>query len=82
LHKGGAANGLFILITADDKEDRPVPGEAYSFSVLKQAQALGDFEALRAKGRRVIRFHLDRRIQAGIDTVTTLAQAAVNKILG
>jgi glucose-6-phosphate isomerase len=82
LHKGGAANGLFIIITADDKDDRPVPGEPFTFSVLKQAQALGDFEALRAKGRRVIRFHLDRRIQAGIDEITTLAKTAVNKILG
>jgi transaldolase/glucose-6-phosphate isomerase len=82
LHKGGAANGMFILITADDKDDRAIPGEPFSFSVLKQAQALGDFEALRAKGRRVIHFHLDRRIQAGIDGVATLAKTAVNKLLG
>ncbi len=77
LHKGGAANGLFILMTADDEHDVPVPGELYSFAVLKQAQALGDFEALRSKGRPVIRFHLGRNIQAGLEHLAEFVKEAV-----
>lgn len=82
LHKGGPAQGLFILITADDQQDRPIPGEPYTFGILKQAQALGDYEALRAKGRPVIRFHLTARIPAGLDQMTNLLKAAVDTRLG
>jgi len=58
LHKGGPEKGLFILITTDEPEDLDVPGEQYSFGVLKSAQALGDYEALKQRGRRVVRIHL------------------------
>jgi transaldolase/glucose-6-phosphate isomerase len=80
LHKGGGANGLFILITAEDREDLPVPGHPYTFSVLKQAQALGDFQALASKGRPVLRFHLGTTIQAGLDSLTSLVKAALRKL--
>ena len=52
LHKGGPDTGVFIQITAPDEVDFPVPGAPYSFSVLKDAQALGDFQSLVAHGRR------------------------------
>lgn len=58
IHKGGPDSGLFIVITTDESEDIQVPGEAYTFGVLKQAQSIGDFQALKNKGRRVIRVHL------------------------
>jgi len=80
LHKGGPPSGLFILITADDKQDEAVPGEPFTFSVLKQAQALGDFEALRSRGRPVIRFHLGRNIQAGLDRISSFLKTAVAKL--
>ncbi len=57
IHKGGPAGGHFIEITCDDLEDMPIPGEAYSFGVLKSAQAVGDFEALKQKGRPIIKLH-------------------------
>ena len=60
LHKGGANNGLFIQITADDAQDLPIPGEPYTFSVLKHAQALGDLRSLVSKQRRVLRLHLGK----------------------
>jgi transaldolase/glucose-6-phosphate isomerase len=62
LHKGGANNGLFIQITADDAQDLPIPGEPYTFSVLKQAQALGDLGSLVSKQRRVLRLHLGQDV--------------------
>jgi len=58
LHKGGPNSGVFFQLGAKDDVDFPVPGEAYSFSVLKEAQALGDFRALKARGRRVVRIDL------------------------
>jgi hypothetical protein len=67
LHKGGPDAGVFIQINAADKVDFPVPGEPYSFSILKQAQALGDFRALSSRGRRVIRVDLGSNALAGLD---------------
>jgi glucose-6-phosphate isomerase len=80
LHKGGPNNGLFMQITCDDAGDVPIPGEPYTFSVLKQAQALGDLAALQGKGRRVIRIHLGADIQAGLDQLTGISQAAVERL--
>ena len=58
LHKGGPNTGVFLQIVGDDPKDIPIPGERLSFGVLKQAQALGDFQALRNHGRRVLRVQL------------------------
>lgn len=58
-HKGGPNSGVFLLVTAADSSGTPVPGTDYSFSALKTAQALGDFEALAAAGREVIHYHLE-----------------------
>ena len=57
LHKGGPRNGVFIQITAEDADDLSIPGENYSFGVLKRAQALGDFQSLSHRGFRVMRLH-------------------------
>ncbi|KAF0106467.1 MAG: transaldolase / glucose-6-phosphate isomerase [Anaerolineaceae bacterium] len=58
LHKGGPDTGLFLQITADPVEDLEIPGQGLTFGVLERAQALGDYEALAARGRRVLRLHL------------------------
>ena len=65
LHKGDRGNGLFIQFTSDPLRDVAIPDEAgkpdssgMTFGLLKMAQALGDKQALRDAGRRVIRFHL------------------------
>ena len=66
LHKGGPDTGLFIQITAADKVDLPIPSEPYTFSVLKQAQALGDFRSLSAHRRRAIRVDLGKDVVKGL----------------
>lgn len=58
LHKGGGDNGLFIQITQDPKIDFEIPEQGVHFATLERAQALGDLEALRSRGRRAIRVHL------------------------
>ena len=60
LHKGGPDSGLFFVITADQGTEMPVPGMAYSFNYLSQAQAMGDLRALAERGRRVAHLHLQR----------------------
>jgi hypothetical protein len=72
LHKGDGGRGLFIQFTSDWAADAPIPDDAgapdssISFGVLKQAQALGDAQALRDAGRQVIRFHLGTDVVGGL----------------
>ncbi|MGA7613666.1 MAG: glucose-6-phosphate isomerase [Thermoanaerobaculia bacterium] len=75
-HKGGPNEGVFIQLTSDD-EELPIPGEKFGFAVLKEAQALGDFAALVAHGRRAIRVHLGGDATAGLKTFAHLLGQAV-----
>jgi len=65
-YKGGPNSGVFVLITCDDADDVPVPGRRYSFGVVKAAQALGDLQVLRERGRRAVRVHLGSDVKAGL----------------
>ncbi len=61
LHKGGPNTGVFLILTAEPSPDLTIPGEPYSFGILEQAQALGDFESLSRAGRRALHLHLPLR---------------------
>ena len=67
LHKGGPDSGVFFQIIANDRVDFAIPGEPYTFTILKQAQALGDFRALVKRGRRVIGIDLGDNTQAALE---------------
>ena len=58
LHKGGANNGVFVLVSDTPAQDVDIPGQAFSFGTLELAQALGDFNSLDATGRRAVHIHL------------------------
>ena len=58
LHKGGANNGVFVLISDTPEPDLDIPGQLYTFGTLEFAQALGDFNSLDATSRRAIHVHL------------------------
>ena len=77
LHKGGASTGVFFQITANDAQDFAVPGEAYTFGILKQAQALGDFHSLSKRGRRAIRVDLGNDTIGGLKKLHALVTEAV-----
>jgi len=64
-HKGGPNGALAFVITADDESETGIPEAGYSFSMLKRAQALGDFQTLEAHGRRVVRIHVTGSDPAG-----------------
>lgn len=66
LHKGGPDRVVLLLLTSDDPADLPVPSYPYTFSVLKHAQALGDFQALQERRRRVLRLHLGSSPESGL----------------
>jgi transaldolase / glucose-6-phosphate isomerase len=57
-HKGGPANGLFIQLYQPPGEDVEIPEAGYSFGHLKNAQALGDMQTLRAHGLEVVRIEV------------------------
>lgn len=72
LHKGGPDKGIFLMITTDHPFDLTIPGQFYSFGVLEDAQALGDYEALQRHGRRVLRIHLPQPLQRSLEKLCSL----------
>jgi glucose-6-phosphate isomerase len=66
LHKGGPPTGVFLQVTAADREDAEIPDRPFTFGQLKRAQAIGDFASLVAHGRPVVRLHLGSDIGAGL----------------
>ncbi|MEO8034008.1 MAG: hypothetical protein ABI837_06205, partial [Acidobacteriota bacterium] len=79
LHKGGAPNGVFIQMIGSGGSDIALPGEKFSFAVLAQAQALGDYQSLKSRGRRSIRVDLGADIEAGMQKLAEIVKNAVVK---
>ncbi|HYM08005.1 MAG TPA: bifunctional transaldolase/phosoglucose isomerase [Terriglobales bacterium] len=65
-YKGGPNSGVFLQVTCDDAADLPVPGQTYTFGVVKAAQARGDFQVLAERGRRALRVHLGKDLASGL----------------
>jgi transaldolase / glucose-6-phosphate isomerase len=68
-YKGGPNTGVFLQITCDDAQDLRVPGQKYTFGVVKAAQARGDFQVLSERHRRALRVHLGSDVAAGLRTI-------------
>ena len=71
-YKGGPNSGVFLQITSDDEFDLPVPGQKYTFGVVKAAQARGDYQVLLDRGRRALRVHLGPDVTAGLRQLASL----------
>ena len=76
-YKGGPNSGVFLQITCDDSVELPVPGQKYTFGVVKAAQARGDFQVLAERGRRALRVHLGSNLKAGLAALQTAIQKAL-----
>ena len=76
-YKGGPNTGVFLQITCDDTVELPVPGQKYTFGVVKAAQARGDFQVLAERGRRALRVHLGKDLKAGLATLHAAIQKGV-----
>jgi hypothetical protein len=59
LHKGGPNTGLFLQVIDDPGDELPIPGKPFGFRRLIRAQAAGDLETLKDRGRRVARVRLE-----------------------
>jgi glucose-6-phosphate isomerase len=76
-YKGGPNSGVFLQITCDDAVDLPVPGQKYSFGVVKAAQARGDFAVLNERGRRALRVHLGKNVAKDLAKLDKALQQAL-----
>jgi transaldolase/glucose-6-phosphate isomerase len=70
-YKGGPNSGVFLQVTCNDKADLAVPGQKYTFGVVKAAQARGDFQVLAERNRRALRVHLED-VENGLATLAKL----------
>jgi transaldolase / glucose-6-phosphate isomerase len=73
-YKGGPNRGVILQITCDDAADLPVPGQTYTFGVVKAAQARGDFQVLAERGRRALRVHLGKDLASGLARLSSAFQ--------
>jgi len=76
-YKGGPNSGVFLQLTCDDANDLPVPGQRYTFGVVKAAQARGDFEVLAERGRRALRVHLGSGVASCLRCLRTAVTEAL-----
>jgi len=76
-YKGGPNSGVFLQITCDDAADVPVPGQKYTFGVVKAAQARGDFQVLADRGRRALRVHLGKDVDAALSALGNAVREAL-----
>jgi transaldolase/glucose-6-phosphate isomerase len=72
LHKGGPNSVLALQIVDQPTDNLSVPETDYTFDALIQAQALGDFAALKQRRRRALRVNLGKDPETGL---TVLAEA-------
>ncbi|MGO8719394.1 MAG: bifunctional transaldolase/phosoglucose isomerase [Acidobacteriaceae bacterium] len=77
-YKGGPNTGVFLQITADHAQDLAIPDRKYTFGVVIDAQAAGDLSVLQQRGRRALRAHLGKDVEAGLKYLNS----AVEKALG
>jgi transaldolase/glucose-6-phosphate isomerase len=78
-HKGGFGGGLFLQLTDDPDDALPIPEAGFSFGKLITAQALGDYRALRQRGRDVLRVKLGAPAAGEIERLTGRLRAAIGK---
>jgi hypothetical protein len=76
-YKGGPNSGVFLQITCDDAADLPVPGQKYTFGVVKAAQARGDFQVLAERNRRALRVHLGVDVRSGLEGLVAWTREAL-----
>lgn len=79
-YKGGPNTGVFLQITCDDKVDLPIPDRKYTFGLVKEAAARGDFQVLTQRDRRALRIHLGKDVAAGLKQLALMIKEALRSI--
>jgi len=76
-YKGGPNTGVFLQIIADHTDDIHIPHHHYTFGCVINAQAQGDFTVLVKRSRRVLRIHLGKDVQGGLEHLHALIKQAL-----
>lgn len=69
LHKGGPNTGVFLQLVDTPMDDVPIPETDLTFGRVIASQALGDYLALKDRGRRIMRIDLGPNRDKGLRTV-------------
>jgi transaldolase / glucose-6-phosphate isomerase len=76
-YKGGPNSGVFLQITCDDAADVAIPGQKFTFGIVKAAQARGDFAVLAERGRRALCVHLGADVAVGLTALLNAVREAL-----
>jgi transaldolase / glucose-6-phosphate isomerase len=76
-YKGGPNSGVFLQVTCDDANDIAVPGQKFTFGLVKAAQARGDFAVLAERGRRALRVHIGKDVGGGLAALRRAVEKAL-----
>jgi len=77
-YKGGPNSGVFLQLTCDDAVDIPVPGQKFTFGIVKAAQARGDFAVLSDRDRRALRIHLGKNVKGDLAKLAKAVKQALS----
>jgi transaldolase/glucose-6-phosphate isomerase len=77
-YKGGPNTGVFLQLTCDDAFDIPVPGQKFTFGIVKAAQARGDFAVLSERDRRALRIHLGKNVKGDLGKLAKAVNQALS----
>jgi transaldolase/glucose-6-phosphate isomerase len=76
-YKGGPNSGVFLQLTCDDAADITVPGQKFTFGIVKAAQARGDFSVLSDRDRRALRIHLGKNVKGDLAKLAKAVKQAL-----
>ena len=79
LHKGGAPIGWFLQFVSEHAEDRGIPGKAYTFGQLIDAQAIGDAQTIGAHDLPILRINLGQDPDAGLAAFARALSSALKE---
>lgn len=87
LQKGGSNEGVFLVLSADELKDVPLPSVAPSLGALARAQASGDLITLADRGRRAVHLHLPDNSGVTLRCLAevvkdTLAEVMIERTIG
>jgi transaldolase / glucose-6-phosphate isomerase len=77
-YKGGPNSGVFLQVTCDDAQDVAIPGQKYTFGIVKAAQARGDFDVLAERKRRALRVHLPANLEQALPKLKAAIMEAID----
>ena len=69
VYKGGPNIGVFLQVTCDDKNDLAIPEQKYTFALVKECQARGDFAVLVERNRRALSVHIKGDLKLGLNAL-------------